>query len=77
MAKILLFLIWPAGMAVIFGVAALLARRVQPRPPGRGSAGCRGWGTARRWTMRTAARRSGGPSGRPLSSSGSSSSGPP
>ncbi len=37
MAKILLFLIWPAGMAIIIGVAALLARRAPaaaggPRP---------------------------------------------
>jgi undecaprenyl-diphosphatase len=31
-AKILLFLIWPAGMAVIFGVAALLARRARSGP---------------------------------------------
>jgi membrane-associated phospholipid phosphatase len=29
MAKILLFLIWPVGLAVIFGVAALLARRAR------------------------------------------------
>ena len=57
MAKILLFLIWPVGLAVIFGVAALLARRARAAPPGRGSAGCRGWGTARRWTTRTAAPR--------------------
>jgi undecaprenyl-diphosphatase len=34
MAKILLFLIWPAGMAVIFGVTALLARRARRRPTG-------------------------------------------
>ena len=34
MAKILLFLIWPAGMAVIFGVAALLARRARAAPAG-------------------------------------------
>jgi undecaprenyl-diphosphatase len=33
-AKILLFLIWPAGMAVIFGVAALLARRAAGAPAG-------------------------------------------
>ncbi len=39
MGKILAFLIWPAGLAVIFGVAALLARRARARPagPGRGS----------------------------------------
>ena len=34
MAKILLFLIWPAGLAVIFGVAALLARRARAAPAG-------------------------------------------
>jgi membrane-associated phospholipid phosphatase len=34
MAKILLFLIWPIGLAVIFGVAALLARRAQAAPAG-------------------------------------------
>lgn len=34
MAKILLFLIWPAGMAVIIGVAALLARRTGSKPAG-------------------------------------------
>lgn len=34
MAKILLFLIWPAGMAVIVGVAALLARRARTAPAG-------------------------------------------
>ena len=28
------FLIWPAGLAVIFGVAALLARRARARPAG-------------------------------------------
>jgi len=33
-AKILLFLIWPAGLAVIFGVAALLARRARAAPAG-------------------------------------------
>ena len=32
MAKILLFLIWPVGLAIIFGVAALLARRAQAAP---------------------------------------------
>ncbi len=35
MDKILLFLIWPAGMAVIIGVAALLARRAGRKPAGR------------------------------------------
>ena len=34
MAKILLFLIWPIGLAVIFGVAALLARGAQAAPAG-------------------------------------------
>jgi membrane-associated phospholipid phosphatase len=34
MAKILLFLIWPTGLAVIFGVAALLARRAHAAPAG-------------------------------------------
>jgi membrane-associated phospholipid phosphatase len=34
MAKILLFLIWPIGMAVILGVAALLARRAHAAPAG-------------------------------------------
>jgi len=34
MAKILLFLIWPVGLAVIFGVAALLARRAHATPAG-------------------------------------------
>ena len=34
MAKILLFLIWAAGLAVIFGVAALLARRARAAPAG-------------------------------------------
>jgi membrane-associated phospholipid phosphatase len=34
MAKILLFLIWPVGLAVIFGVAALLARRAHAAPAG-------------------------------------------
>lgn len=34
MAKILLFLIWPLGMAVIVGVAALLARRARAAPAG-------------------------------------------
>ena len=34
MGKILAFLIWPAGLAVIFGVAALLARRARARPAG-------------------------------------------
>ena len=34
MDKILLFLIWPAGMAIIIGVAALLARRVNAAPAG-------------------------------------------
>ncbi len=34
MARILLFLIWPAGLAVIFVVAALLARRVPAGPAG-------------------------------------------
>jgi membrane-associated phospholipid phosphatase len=33
-AKILLFLIWPVGMAVILTVAALLARRAQAAPAG-------------------------------------------
>jgi undecaprenyl-diphosphatase len=33
-AKILLFLIWPAGLAVILVVAALLARRAQAGPAG-------------------------------------------
>jgi membrane-associated phospholipid phosphatase len=33
-AKILLFLIWPVGLAVIFGVAALLARRAHAAPAG-------------------------------------------
>jgi membrane-associated phospholipid phosphatase len=32
MARILLFLIWPVGLAVIFGVAALLARRAHASP---------------------------------------------
>ena len=32
MARVLLFLIWPVGLAVIFGVAALLARRVHAAP---------------------------------------------
>lgn len=36
MAKILLFLIWPAGMAVIIGAAALLARQARTRPAGPG-----------------------------------------
>jgi hypothetical protein len=36
-AKVLAFLIWPAGMAVIFGVAALLASRVRARPAGPGT----------------------------------------
>jgi hypothetical protein len=37
--KILAFLIWLVGLAVIFGVAALLARqaRVRPAGPGRGA----------------------------------------
>ncbi len=34
MAKILLFLIWPAGMAVILAVAVLLARRARAAPAG-------------------------------------------
>src|ERR1700722_2737612 len=34
MAKILLFRIWPVGLAIIFGVAALLARRAQAAPAG-------------------------------------------
>lgn len=34
MAKILLFLIWPVGLAVILGVAALLARRASAAPAG-------------------------------------------
>ncbi len=34
MAKILNFLIWPVGLAVIFGVAALLARRARAAPAG-------------------------------------------
>jgi len=34
MARILLFLIWPIGLAVIFGVAALLARGAQAAPAG-------------------------------------------
>ena len=34
MAKLLNFLIWPAGMAIIFGVAWLLARRAAARPAG-------------------------------------------
>ncbi len=34
MARVLLFLIWPVGMAVIFGVAALLARRAHAAPAG-------------------------------------------
>ena len=34
MARILLFLIWPAGLAVIFVVAALLARRAHAAPAG-------------------------------------------
>ena len=34
MDKILLFLIWPAGMAIIIGVAALLARRANAAPAG-------------------------------------------
>ena len=34
MAKILLFLIWPVGLAVIFGAAALLARRAHAAPAG-------------------------------------------
>ncbi len=34
MAKILLFLIWPAGMAVILTVAVLLARRARAAPAG-------------------------------------------
>ena len=38
MAKILLFLIWPAGMAIIIGVAALLARRA-PAAARRAEAG--------------------------------------
>ena len=37
-AKYWLFLIWPAGLAVIFGVAALLARRARAGPPGQGAA---------------------------------------
>ena len=37
MGKILAFLIWPAGLAVIFGVAALLARQARARPAGPGS----------------------------------------
>jgi undecaprenyl-diphosphatase len=36
-AKVLAFLIWPAGMAVIFGAAALLASRVRVWPAGPGS----------------------------------------
>ena len=34
MARVLLFLIWPVGLAVIFGVAALLARRAHAAPAG-------------------------------------------
>ena len=34
MAKILFFLIWPVGMAIIAGVAALLARRARAAPAG-------------------------------------------
>jgi membrane-associated phospholipid phosphatase len=34
MARILLFLIWPVGLAVIFGVAALLARRAHAASAG-------------------------------------------
>ena len=34
MHRILLFLIWPIGLAVIFGVAALLARRAHAAPAG-------------------------------------------
>jgi membrane-associated phospholipid phosphatase len=33
-AKALIFLIWPAGMLIIFGVAWLLARRVADQPAG-------------------------------------------
>ena len=36
MDKILAFLIWPAGMAVIFGMAWLLARRARGLPAGPG-----------------------------------------
>jgi membrane-associated phospholipid phosphatase len=38
MAKILTFLIWPAGMAVIFGTAAWLAQRAPAMPVTRGRA---------------------------------------
>jgi membrane-associated phospholipid phosphatase len=34
MARVLLFLIWPVGLAVIFGAAALLARRAHTAPAG-------------------------------------------
>jgi undecaprenyl-diphosphatase len=37
MGKIAVFLIWPVGLAVIFGVAALLARQARARPAGPGS----------------------------------------
>ena len=77
MAKILLFLIWPVGLAVIFGVAALLARRAHAAPAGPRLGRLPWLGYRPALDDADGSSTSGGPSGRPCSSSGSSWSGAP
>ena len=64
-AKILPFLIWLPGLAVIFGVAVLLARRARSRPAGP-QARAAVAGLPRGSRCRDGSPRSGGPSARPL-----------
>ena len=76
MAKLLNFLIWPAGMAIIFGVAWLLARRAAARPAGPRLGRLPWLGYRAALDDADGLSRSSPPSGRPQCSSASSSSGP-